>query len=213
MNREEFNLLAIDEQVKVFNDILKKGSIRKSCKELKIGKTTIRNRFKKSGYVFNNKENQYIKDYRIIREQEEIKSNINITEKREKIKSDSKITQEIKNNIRLTQKEIESNLNITQREKEIKSNVILTKEMHDKLMEVIRMSSDLKAMVSIWKESAITNTKMLNIKNFDGDLYVKSIKVYGEVLDEFNKFVEGHRELKQQEIINQALWEFLQKYN
>jgi hypothetical protein len=97
-------------------------------------------------------------------------------------------------------------------EKVIKSNINLTEEKSIQLEELMEMVDDLKAMVSSWKESNITNKKNLYIRNFKGDVQVKSIKVYKEVLEPFNRFVLEHKEFKQQDIINQALWEFLQKF-
>ncbi|TCO76482.1 hypothetical protein [Marinisporobacter balticus] len=191
MDRESFNLLVIEKQVKAFNELLKKRSIRKTCKELKIGKTTIRNRFEKNDYVFNREENQYIKNDQNMKEQKEMESNIKITKKEEGVKE---------------------NTNTVKRKKEIKSNINITEEMYQQWIEIVDMREDLKAIVNIWKEQATTSIRSLNIKKFDGNLYVKSIKLYEEVLEGFNEFVDGHRELKQQEIINQALWEFLEKY-
>ncbi|QEK11292.1 hypothetical protein FQB35_02305 [Crassaminicella thermophila] len=170
MNREEFNLLEIEKQVEVFNKMLKNSSIRKVCSELKISKTTIRNRFKKRGYIFNSEKNIYIKE-------KEIKRNYDPTIKEEKV-----------------------------------SNINLTKEIYFDLLELIEIKDDLKDIVNNWKERTVASKQGLCINAFEGELCVKSIKVYKEVLDKFNEFVKKHRELKQQDIINQALWEFLQKY-
>lgn len=166
MNREAFHLLEVDEQVRTFNNLLVDSSIRKVCGELGIGKTTIRNRFRKSGYIYARDKNQYI------REEKESKSNDNLTEP-------------------------ESNINIT-------------KEMYDHLTELIEMKEKMREMIED-RGDALEN-KELMIQSFDGELKVKSVKVYGEVLENFHEFMENHRELKQQDVISQALWEFLQKY-
>ncbi|MCT4619806.1 MAG: hypothetical protein N4A62_10515 [Marinisporobacter sp.] len=178
MKKETFNELPIEIQVKNFNRMVKERSIRKVCEELKIGKTTIRNRFEKEGYIFSRDKNQYMKDEAI----ELIKGN-KIENEQEKVE-----------------------------EKVIKSNIILTKEKTIQLEELIDMVDDLKSMVRIWKRESEGQVKILKIKKFKGQLCVKSIKVYEEVLESFNEFVEKHREFKQQDIINQALWEFLQRY-
>ncbi|MCT4605018.1 MAG: hypothetical protein N4A64_02790 [Marinisporobacter sp.] len=178
MKKDTFNELPIEIQVKNFNRMVKDRSIRKVCEELKIGKTTIRNRFEKEGYIFSRDKNQYIKDESI----GFIKGN-EIENKQERVE-----------------------------EKVIKSNIILTEEKSIQLEELIDMVDDLKSMVRMWKRESEMQTKTLQIKNFKGQLHVKSIKVYEEVLASFNGFVEKHKEFKQQEIINQALWEFLRKY-
>ncbi|MCY6354743.1 hypothetical protein [Clostridium sp. ZS2-4] len=53
----------------------------------------------------------------------------------------------------------------------------------------------------------------LEISTFNGNLKVKSIKIYEEVLDKFNGFMNENKQLKQQDVVSQALWEFLNKYD
>lgn len=60
MNKDEFNLLGIVDQVKAMNEAIKEaGSVRKATEMVGISKTTIRDRFKKYGYLL--QENEYVK--------------------------------------------------------------------------------------------------------------------------------------------------------
>ncbi|MBU5482925.1 hypothetical protein KQI86_01220 [Clostridium sp. MSJ-11] len=78
---------------------------------------------------------------------------------------------------------------------------------------VFELKDDLKNLIEKEKlRENIIEIQELKIRNFDGELKVKNIKVYNEVLNRFNAFVDSHKELKQQDIISQALWEFLSKY-
>lgn len=63
MDRNDFDKLDITGQINYINGELIKGStLTKICKNINIGRTTIRDRFVKGGYVFNKEKNQYIKD-------------------------------------------------------------------------------------------------------------------------------------------------------
>ena len=60
MNKEEFNKLEIVEQVEYINRELSKGkSIRGISEEIGIAKSTIRDRFKRIGYIYNKELNIY----------------------------------------------------------------------------------------------------------------------------------------------------------
>lgn len=198
MTKDDFNMLDVQDQVKVFNKILKDSSIRKVCNDIGIGKTTIRDRFKKHGYIYNSADNQYIYDHKII-------SNNNIT-----------LSKEIKRNNNITfDKEIKGNINndlVLKNKKDnyFKSNI---EKMYKEVMEVIEIKDDLKELLKKEKvRNNIIDIQNLQIKKFEGDLKVKSIKIYDEVLNAFDKFMINHRELKQQDVISQALWEFLNRY-
>lgn len=181
MNKEEFNSLFVEQQVDVFNDLLKNNSIRKTCESIGIGKTTVRDRFKKHGYIFNSKTNQYEKDFICIENKKEIKSNKNLTKV--------------------------SNSNLT---KVNKSNM---DKIYEELRELLDLKEDIKALLERENlRGRIIEVPELRINKFTGDLKPKTIKVYENVLEEFNKFVEEHNEYKQQDIVSQALWEFIQKY-
>lgn len=181
LTKEAFNCLAICEQVRVVNNlIISHGSIRQACKVIGIGKTTIRDRFKRYGYVYVSSLNQYDKA-----------NNLELNNKRHKIIDDE-------------------NKHIT-----LKSNNKLEKILPD-VLKLLELKDDLEAIVKNYKNNSncmdIVNKK-LEINKFNSDLKVKSIKIYKEVLDRFNKFMLNNKQFKQQEILSQALWEFLQRYD
>lgn len=63
MNRAEFDKLDFTGQVNYINEELIKGlTLTKICKNINIGRTTIRDRFVKDGYSFSKEKNQYLKD-------------------------------------------------------------------------------------------------------------------------------------------------------
>ena len=60
MNKETFNDLDISEQIDYINKNLKEGStITNICKSIGVGRSTVRDRFEKAGYKYNNEVKQY----------------------------------------------------------------------------------------------------------------------------------------------------------
>lgn len=61
MNKDNFNNLNIEKQIEYINSQLKDNkSITSVSEELGIGRSTIRDRFKKAGYIFNKDLKQYV---------------------------------------------------------------------------------------------------------------------------------------------------------
>lgn len=60
MNKEEFNKLNVKDQIKYINQELENKTLTDVCKEIKISRSTIRERFLKQGYIFNKSKNKYI---------------------------------------------------------------------------------------------------------------------------------------------------------
>lgn len=194
MDKDNFNSLTIDEQVKSFNGLLVESSIRKVCQALNIGKTTIRDRFKKHGYIFRHELNQYVKEENVVGDDKEIKINKNLSS--------------------IDQQERESNINLPESKKnQEKAYLGDMKKFYSDVQELLELKEDIKALLQREKmQPNIVEIPELKINNFEGELQSKSIKIYSEVLKEFNTFMEEHKGLKQQDVISQALWEFLKKY-
>ena len=60
MGKEEFNKLKVKDQVEYINKKLENKSLIEICKEIKISRSTVRERFLKQDYVFNKNNNKYI---------------------------------------------------------------------------------------------------------------------------------------------------------
>lgn len=184
MDKITFNKLQIIEQLEYVNSALKKGeSLRSISAELKMSKTTIRDRFQKIGYKFEGSIRQYIKIDEEPQLQNEYQSN-NESKDRTVEVLDS-ITKVYKGN----------NYNDD-------TNVIL-KDITEKLNEVYS-----------WylKERNIIEPVELKLNNFEGEAINRTFKVYPKELQEFKKFCEEHKQYRVQDIITQALREFMDKY-
>lgn len=104
MIKEEFNNLDIIDQVKYINKMLnEKRSLTNISNDLSIGRSTIRDRFKKANYIYDKKLNQYIQYEKVACDTEVIQRNTNILEsiKREDLEkydiSDTDVNKKILN--------------------------------------------------------------------------------------------------------------------
>lgn len=94
---------------------------------------------------------------------------------------------------------------------ERKENINLNEEMYKGILELIGIKDKLMQIV---EKNDSREVVRIDTDEFEGsELKSKSIKVYEKVLNEFNTFMQKHPELKQQEVLSQAIWEFVQKYN
>ena len=185
MDKVSFNSMEIDNQVKAFNEMLNGSSIRQVTEQIGIAKTTVRDRFKKAGYTYSAEVNQYVKASDTVGV---ILNNKNITSENNKSKKN------ISNN-----KNLFYNKNID--------------NVYSKILELLELKEEIKALIQKEKvKENIIEPQELKINKFDSELKVKSIKIYDEVLMEFSQFMSDHRELKQQDVVSQALWEFIKKY-
>ncbi|MDS6330266.1 hypothetical protein REJ83_018345 [Clostridioides difficile] len=178
MDRNTFDSLSSQDQINYINNQLLQGhTITNICKIIGIGRTTIRDRFKKVGYEYNQKTKIYESIVEIIS-----------TENIKKQDSSNKVVVADADN-HLGLKNILSNFN----------------EMDIKLNEVY---SWYKSQSS----SKVVEADKLKINDFEGDTVTRSYKIYEDVQKEFVAFCEANKKYKVQDIISQALFEFIEKY-
>lgn len=88
MLKDEFNRLVIEKQVEYLNSILPLKTLTKACDELKIARSTITGRFKKSGYTLNLEQNKYILEKSISKNTEKSENDIKeLLEMKDKLKT------------------------------------------------------------------------------------------------------------------------------
>lgn len=99
-----------------------------------------------------------------------------------------------------------------------KSDVIKKKYQEDQEENIQELIPKIKEMIE-WYENQIvdaaTISHELNIEldKFKGNAVNRTFVLYENVLTEYLKFCENHRAFKRQDILSQALTEFLEKYN
>lgn len=87
MKKEKFNELKVKDQIEYVNQKLEKETLTKICKEIKISRSTIRERFLKQGYIFDKEQSKYINVEVKEKPQEEnkFKNNTNVLESKIKL--------------------------------------------------------------------------------------------------------------------------------
>ena len=193
MNKIEFNKLPIVDQLEYVNsELIEQKSLRNISSKLNISKTTIRDRLKKIGYVFDSKQKQYIKKDSVVNEYK-YTTNINKLHKNKSKKDKSKIEVEYKDNINIFNNADDKNKLLN----------LLGK--YDNLVEMLQWF-DNKKNIEKPIELTIDSNKLV------GEVKATSVRLHSEVWDNFKKFMNQYKEFKNMDMVNMALVEFMEKY-
>ena len=190
MNKTEFNTLDVMEQIKYINKSLLEGNtLTNVCKSIGIGRSTIRDRFKKVSYEYNKTINQYESIVEIIEAETIAPAGAN-----EPIKEDIKpIVQNSSNLVVGTDNEILTNL------------INNYDDLNNKLNEMYDW-------YKLQSSNKVVQAEKFEVDDFEGDIVVRSYKLYEPVQREFLEFCKRNNKYKVQDILSQALKEFLDKY-
>ncbi|HBG5346761.1 TPA: hypothetical protein KQG29_004225 [Clostridioides difficile] len=196
MNKDKFNELDILEQIEYINNQLENNeTLTYICKNIGIGRSTIRDRFKKSNYSYSKDLNKYIHEcVADVLQESSIKNNRCITTDIQKEKNNSSNT----NVIQLDAvKEV-----INKSDKEIKDNLLDIVSNYDILKEIIELH---KCNTSVIKQQIVIDLE-------DSDSKLTTLRVNSKELELFNKFCDNNKQFKKIDLISQALKEFREKY-
>ncbi|MDX5760297.1 hypothetical protein SIK68_18945 [Clostridioides difficile] len=180
MDIQTFDNLSIPQQIEYINkQLLNNNTLTNICKNIGIGRTTIRDRFKRFGYEFDPKQKLYISIIEIV-----------------KLESSSKVVEGDT-----------SNDNTLVDATNIDVNNILSKfnDMNNKLSEVYRGYES-------QSRNKVVGADKLKINDFKGNTVTRSYKVYEDIQKEFVAFCEANKKYRVQDIISQALKDFMDKY-
>ena len=190
MNKTEFNNLEVLEQIEYINKSLLEGNtLTNICKSIGIGRSTIRDRFKKVSYEYNKAINQYESIVEIVEA-----GTIAPAEANEPIKEDIKpVIQQSSNLVVGTDNEILTSL------------INNYDDMNNKLNEMYNW-------YKLQSSNKVVQTEKFKVDDFEGDIVVRSYKLYEPIQREFLEFCKKNNKYKVQDILSQALKEFLEKY-
>ena len=191
MNKTEFNNLEVLEQIEYINKSLLEGNtLTNICKSIGIGRSTIRDRFKKVSYEYNKAINQYESIVEIVEA-----GTIAPEEANEPIKEDIKpVIQQSSNLVVGTDNEILTSL------------INNYDDMNNKLNEMYNW-------YKLQSSNKVVGAERLSVEDFEGDIVVRSYKLYESIQKEFADFCKVNNKYKVQDILSQALKEFLDKYS
>lgn len=195
LDKNKFNKLDIDEQIKVFNEAIKKyGSINQASKQIGIPKSTIRDRFKTHGYKYDPDNKEYMIKVEVL-ENRETKETNNIYHHNDYAQNRPHEDKEIIN--------IENDKNIIILNEESTQAIQFVVTNLNKLQEVIENLDTIK-------QSQITQ-KMI-VPKFQGEKKRTTIKVDLKIWERYTKFAENSPYDKE-ELTTLAFKEFLEKYD
>ena len=200
MNKEEFNKLGVLEQVQYINNELKNNkSITSVCKELGIGRSTIRDRFKKANYSYSKDLNKYIHNNDITdvlqKPTELLKCNNRCISSDINKKNNNSITDVLQ---RDTVTEI-----INKSDEEIKNNLLDLVNNYDVLKDIIELH---RRNTSVIKQQIVIDIE-------ESDSKLATLRVNSKVLEQFNDFCKDNKQYKKVDLLSQAMKEFIEKYN
>lgn len=188
MNRSDFDELEVRDQIEYINNKLIEGNtLTNICKDLGIGRSTIRDRFKKVSYEYDKAMNQYECIVEIV-EPKVVEHKISKQQGHRSI-------------------ELESSNKVVGTDTKILTTII--NDYDDNLSKLNEMYNWYKLQSS----NKVVEAERLSIEDFDGDIVVRSYKLYEPIQKEFADFCKVNNKYKVQDILSQALKEFLDKYS
>lgn len=195
LNRKELDKLPFGEQINYINAELKKEiSFNALCKKIGIPKSTLRSRLEKNNYSYNPELRQIHKNNTSITNNYKSILEKNITTRPTE---NTNIKEVHKNEVYQSTTDIKQLINF-------KENIIELAQLKDEIVKMLKDYTLNKNVIDI-TELKIDST------SFTGALKAKTFKVYQSVLDDFMKFSEKNT-YKMQDLISQAIYEFINKY-
>lgn len=200
MNKEDFNKLETLEQVQYINKQLENNSsVTSVCKEVGIGRSTVRDRFKKANYIYSKELNKYIYNNSITDVVQEpikpLKTNNGC--------STSDINKVNNNNITdVIQSDTVTEI-INKSDEEIKNNLLDLVSNYDILKDIIELH---RCNTSVIKQQIVIDIE-------DAESKLTTLRVNSKVLEQFNEFCKNNKQYKKVDLLSQAMKEFIEKHN
>ena len=160
------------------------------------------------------------------------KSNTKIN--KEKIKKENKSITDVnknpkkvsndKNNAKVNEIKAEkvnkSNTKVNEPSTEIlvyKDNIKVNAKIQNDLLEIAGLKNKINEMLS-WYEAKHKNVVevpelKLSQKHLTGEIIVKSFGIYTDIIKKFENFANKHSQYKTQDLVSQALLEFIERYH
>ncbi len=135
-----------------------------------------------------------------------------------------KTTKDDKNNTKVNKIKAEkvnkSNTKVNEPSTEIlvyKDNIKVNAKIQNDLLEIAGLKNKINEMLS-WYETKHKNVVeipelKLSQKHFTGEITVKSFRIYTDIIKKFENFANKHSQYKTQDLVSQAILEFIEKYH
>ena len=197
MTKEQFNQLDVLEQIKYINNQLENNStLTLVCKELNVGRSTIRDRFKKLSYSYSKELNRYVYNDSVTG----IVKNV-IMENNNRV---TDVTHEGNNESITDVKQVDGVRNIIN-----KSDV----EVKETLLDIVNNYDVLKEIIELHRRNTSVIKQQIVIDVEDAESKLTTLRVNSKELELFNVFCEDNKQYKKIDLISQALKEFRERYS
>lgn len=193
LDRITFDKLNIEDQIKYINEELKKGStLTNTCKNIGIGRTTVRDRALKHSYAYDSSLNQYI-------------GATNAANKT--TVSAPKVP--IRNDMSTPIVPDKSDLSTPIVSKEMTSRLIKLCNNYDKILDVIEWFENDRDKTNVIE---VVQGIKINLPEEKDTNFRKTLRVNDEVWKQFSKFCDGHKEFTQKDLLSQALLDYMENH-
>lgn len=204
VDKQQFNKMDVLKQLEYINAELEKGgSLRGISGQIGLSKTTIRDRFEKTGYKFNAEQKQYVKvdNMGVLQfkhdDMLESKHSLNI------IKDTDNSTPKLESTD-TTQIKHAHNIKTAFNKDDVKALQDLI-SIKDDLMQLLISSKDSRTIIDV-PEITIDSLRL------SGNIKTRSFNIYESVIDEFIKFCENNKAFTQKDLLSMAIVEYIDRY-
>lgn len=213
LTKDQFDQLKIEDQVKYINTQLEKegASLTGVCKVIGIGRSTVRERFRKSGFTFDKNINEYVKN-----------NNVNgrvtpCVTKFNKDKIQLKPVEEIKNIknntgviVNVPDVLINNNgLTMTEDQEEIGRKMGELLSMFDTIMEMAKVFENRKESLDGGDNEIVINL----IDDRHMEQKTRSFRVNYFILEQWDQFTEKNRYHSKKDLLSMAMLEYMERHS
>ena len=205
INKDQLDQMLLEDQIKYINNELRKegSSLTGVCKAIGIGRTTVRERAKKQGFIFDRGSNQYIK----IENKSNNSGRITPTDTNKSKDQDIKIQEVTKKN----------NSGVVY----FNNGVVMTDDQEinsHKIGYILSKFNTLEEMIRIFeakKESVGSGDQDIIIDLIDDrhlDPKPRSFRVNSFVLNDWDQFCNENRYYQKMDLVSMALKEYMERH-
>lgn len=197
MTKEQFNSLEVLDQIEYINNQLENNStLTLVCKELGVGRSTIRDRFKKLSYSYSKDLNRYIYNDSVTDVVHKVgvknnKSISDVTHKGNNVNNKGVVRVDKVTDI------------INKSDVEVKETIIDIVNNYDVLKEIIELH---RRNTSVIKQQIVIDIE-------DAESKLTTLRINSKELELFNDFCDNNKQYRKIDLISQALKEFRKKYS
>lgn len=184
MNRAEFDKLDIMQQVEYINRMLLEGdTVTNVCKSIGIGRSTVRDRFKRCGYEYDKTSNNYQSIVEVVACPKEV------------------IPIDTEDYIQESSGQV------------VEASPINAKELFEKYNTMNTKLEEMYNWYKLQSSRDVVATEQLRIDDFEGAVVTRSYKLYANIQQDFADFCKKNNKYKVQDLLCQFIKEGLEKYN